>query len=358
MINKIAGLLIILGLLIFGSTAARGDAIGEPRLGDPPPPPARVPVEGSSGAAIGNGAYTLFLPSIRTPTAWINTAVRAESQQFFRADYLGTENIDTGWRGDLDSCNAGATSEQYRAAVLRRINYFRGMAGVPGIRTLDAALNAKAQAAAMMMSVNRGLSHFPPTDWACYTAAGSEAAGSSNLALGYHGTDALSHGYMKDWGDSNYRVGHRRWILYPQTQRMGTGDIPAHDGYPPTNALWVIDDDHYLDPRPATREPFVAWPPPGYVPFQVVYPRWSFSWPRADFSKATVTMTRAGQGLAVVKLPVAVGAGENTLVWEPQASFTDRPAADTRYRVVVDNVIIEGQARSFSYEVIVFDPAQ
>ncbi len=139
---------------------------------------------------------------------------------------------------------------------------------------------------------------------------------------------------------------------------MGTGDIPAHDGYPPTNALWVIDDDHYLDPRPATREPFVAWPPPGYVPFQVVYPRWSFSWPKANFSGATVTMTRAGQGLAVVKLPVAVGVGENTLVWEPQASFTDRPAADTRYRVVVDNVIIEGQARSFSYEVIVFDPAQ
>ena len=358
MINKIADLLIILGLLVFGPAATGGNTPGEPRLGEPPSAPTHALVEGADGSAIRSGAYTLFLPAVRTPTAWMNTALRAESQQFFHTDYLGTENIDTGWQGDLDSCNAGATSEHYRAAVRRRINYFRGMAGVPGIRELDAALNAKAQAAAMMMSVNESLSHFPPTDWTCYTTAGSEGAGSSNLALGYRGTDAISHGYMKDWGANNHRVGHRRWILYPQTQKMGTGDIPAHNGYPPTNALWVIDHDHYLDPRPATRDMFVAWPPPGYVPFQVVYPRWSFSWPKAEFNGATVTMTRAGQGVEVVILPVATGAGENTLVWEPQTGFTNPPAADTRYEISVENVIIDGQTRSFTYEVIVFDPAK
>lgn len=355
--NKLLGLLMIPGLLIFGLAAARGDAIGEPRLGEPPQAPARALVEEPREAETGSAAYTLFLPSIQTPPPWVNTASRAESQQFFRTGYLGTSNIPTGWQGDHGSCHAGTTSGAYRAAVLRRVNYFRSMAGVPGIKGLDAGYNEKAQAAALMMSVNRDLSHDPPADWACYTPAGSEAAGSSNLAYGYSGTDAI-RGYMEDTGEYNFPLGHRRWILYPQTRWMGTGDIPATGGYPPTNALWVIDHGHYSDPRPATRSPFVAWPPPGYVPFQVVYPRWSFAWPDADFSKATVTMTRAGQGLAVVKLPVAAGYGENTLAWEPQANFNNPPAADTRYTVTVGSVLIEGQARSFSYEVIVFDPAR
>jgi hypothetical protein len=358
MIKKLPYLLFVLGLLGFGSMATTGHTLGDPRLGDPPPAPKRVSVEGSSEAEINVEASALFLPSIQTQLAWVNTASRAESQLLFRIGYLNTENVDTGWRGDLDSCNAGTTSENYRAAVLRPINYFRGMAGVPEIRGFDNEFNAKAQAAALMMSLNVNLSHTPPPDWECYSKAGSDGAGSSNLALGYVGTDAISHGYLRDDGVNNFPVGHRRWILYPQTQMMGTGDIPPHDQNPPANALWVIDHEHYFDPRPATRDEFVAWPPPGYVPFQVVYPRWSFSHPQADFSKATVTMTRAGQGVNVKILPVVTGSGENTLVWEPQMSFTNPPAADTRYVITVGNVLIGGRARSFSYAVIVFDPGR
>ena len=44
--------------------------------------------------------------------------------------------------------------------------------------------------------------------------------------------------------------------------------------------------------RPA-RDGFVAWPPPGFVPYQTVYPRWSFVLRGADFTNATVTMQRA-----------------------------------------------------------------
>jgi len=70
--------------------------------------------------------------------------------------------------------------------------------------------------------------------------------------------------------------------------------------YPAANAVWVVDDANYWGPRPATRNAFVSWPPPGYVPYPVVYPRWSFSYPSADFSAATVTMTSNG-----VPVPVA-----------------------------------------------------
>ena len=94
---------------------------------------------------------------------------------------------------------------------------------------------------------------------------------------------------------------------------MGTGDIPPVGGRT-ANALWVIDD-HTRDPRPATRDGFVAWRPAGYVPYQVVFPRWSFSYPDADFSQATVTLTCYGQTVPIVQESVAEGYGENTLVW-------------------------------------------
>lgn len=368
MIQKITGFLMILGLLAAGSATAGStaagsvsagrDAIGDRRLGGPPQAPARPLVERSIQAAPPVEAHTLFLPAIQTPHTWVNTTSRAESRYQFQVYYLTTGNVDIGWQGDLGSCNAGTTSGNYREAILRRINYFRSMAGVPDIKGLDPVYNQKAQAAALMMSVNRDLNHHPPANWVCYTAAGSEAAGRSNLGFGFSGTGVISDGYMSDFGADNFPVGHRRWILYPQTQWMGTGDIPFSDGYSSANALWVIDLAHMDRPRPTTRDLFVAWPPPGYVPFQVVYPRWSFAWPGANFDQATVTMTHAGQGIPVAVRPVVYGYGENTLVWEPGAPLNNAPAADTRYTVVVDNVLIDGQARRFSYEVIVFDPAQ
>ena len=44
----------------------------------------------------------------------------------------------------------------------------------------------------------------------------------SNLAIGSDGPDAET-GYIWDFGANNYEVGHRRWILYPQTQIMAYG---------------------------------------------------------------------------------------------------------------------------------------
>ncbi|MBN1180243.1 MAG: hypothetical protein JXD18_13610, partial [Anaerolineae bacterium] len=54
--------------------------------------------------------------------------------------------------------------------------------------------------------------------------------------------------------------------------------------------------------------------------------------------------------------PVFNGYGENTLVWEPSATFGVPPAADTAYTVHVNNVRINSVSQNFTYEVIVFDP--
>ena len=62
------------------------------------------------------------------------------------------------WSGNQTQCNAGDAPAHTRAGVLRRVNFFRAMAGVPSAVTLNAAYNAKAQQAALLMSANGKLS--------------------------------------------------------------------------------------------------------------------------------------------------------------------------------------------------------
>jgi hypothetical protein len=147
---------------------------------------------------------------------------------------------------------------------------------------------------------------------------------------------------------------------------MGTGDIPAQGNYLAANATWVFDDN-YGGLRPATRTPYVAWPPAGYVPAPVVFPRWSFSLPNAVFDLTSVTLRSNGVPVAVVLEAVSpLLIGENTLVWypaalDPNSEFTVWPFSgnDTVYSVTVSNVFVPGQGmQHFGYNVTVFDPAR
>jgi hypothetical protein len=143
---------------------------------------------------------------------------------------------------------------------------------------------------------------------------------------------------------------------------MGTGDVPAQGSYAPANAIWVFDGN-YGGPRPATRTPYVAWPPAGYVPYPVVFPRWSFSFPNANFSAATVTMRSNGVPVFVSLENVATGFGENSLVWVPMGLDTLYDSTvwpfnglDTVYSIGVSNVVVNALVTNFNYTVTVFDP--
>jgi uncharacterized protein YkwD len=298
----------------------------------------------------------VFLPVVQTAPAGlvVNPQDRQASQRFFQQVYLASGNAPINWTGNHSTCNAGTTSQAFRDAVLLRINYFRAMAGVPAAITFSSEYSRKAQQGALMMSRNGQLNHSPPSSWICYTAEGAEAAGHSNLYLGTYSWGAID-GYMEDPGSGNSAAGHRRWILYPQTQMMGTGDIPSTGSYWAANALWVFDTN-MRGARPHTREEYVAWPPPGYVPYQVVFPRWSFAYDEAGFSSATVAMTRNGSGISVSVKPAVTGYGENTLVWEPNASFGVAPTSDITYTVSVQHVLVGSTYQDFSYTVIVFEP--
>jgi hypothetical protein len=333
----------IVGLLRAGISAEAGF-----ELGVPPSAPADVSgLPRNVGKLLSDG-FT------------VNTSSRESVRSFYNAVYTASDGAPMNSSANIASCFAGTNSVDFRDAVVRRINWFRAMAGMPAAITLTNPFNTNDQLAALMMSANSSLSHTPPPTWTCFSTAGSNAANNSNIALGVAGPDAVS-GFIQDPGTNNAAAGHRRWLLYPQTQLMGAGDVPQQGSYAPANAIWVFDG-HYGDPRPATRTAYVAWPPAGYVPAAVVYPRWSFGFTNADFTGAMVSMRSNGVAVATALEPVANGFGENTLVWRSMGlgpSDTGFPfdGMDTVYTVGISNVVVNSKVTNFNYTVTLFDTA-
>ncbi|GLR15233.1 hypothetical protein GCM10007907_40230 [Chitinimonas prasina] len=343
----------MLATVLLLSTANAATIAVQPAPADYPAP--RFP------ASIAEMEHTVRIQSAQAGTGYsVDPTSRAMSRLFYRTVFSSSNGVPSGWNGNLAACNAGDTTADFKGAILRRINWFRAMSGIPAAVSFDPSFNAKAQQAALMMAANKSLSHSPPTNWLCYTSGGADAAGNGNIALGNFGPGAIANGYISDGGGNNAAVGHRRWILYPQTQFMGTGDVDGSIAGTSSNTLWVFDGNMW-GARPAVRDDFVAWPPKGYVPYTTVYPRWSFSYPKADFSTATVTMTQNGSAMGPVKLePVANGYGDNTLVWFPAGTRDGvnlpKPTADTTYNVTIGNVKVGGATRTFNYAVTVYDP--
>jgi uncharacterized protein YkwD len=290
----------------------------------------------------------------------VDTADREAVRRLY-VDVYREPQVAAGWNGNYLTGNAGSINLDFQRSMLNRINWYRAMAGVPASVPLSATNSAKAQQAAFMMSANNALSHYPTKDWKFYTAEAAEAAAASNIGLGKNGPSAIDS-YMRDSGENNGPVGHRRWLLFPNTRSFGVGDVPGETVNGQKlwggTAVWVLDADFY-GPRQKVRDGFVAWPTRGFVPHETVYARWSFTYPGADFSRTSVAVQRNGMPLDVKMEAVSTGAGDNTVVWQvpgiDPAGFHVKPSVDTKYQVTVSNVIIDQQPRSFTYEVVVFD---
>lgn len=305
-------------------------------------------------------AFLLSVGAVVSPSQaqaadpWFDTTNRDAVVAAYNAEF-GGPTPPMGWTGSRSSCSPGTTSQEFRDSIFSRINWYRSMAGVPAGVTENVSRSAAAQQGALMNAENGKISHnvtqaaFPE----CYTTDGDNVALESNLYLGKSGPDAIS-GYVTDPGSNNVKVGHRSWILHPTTRQMGTGDIPTDGGWS-ANVLWVFDSVFAAQPELREADGFVAWPPRGYVPGEVVSPRWSFSIRGANFDSATVSVTSGGNSV-----PVSVIYRDSStnsapfplVVWEP-AGINLAPTRDTAYRVTVSGVVVNGATRSFSYDTII-----
>lgn len=301
---------------------------------------------------------TLVLPAHQSVTdPWIDTSDRQAVINAGNAEF-SLSDVDPAWTGDRDSCQPGTTSPLYRSSSLRTLNFYRALAGVPANVIEDEALTARAQATALMNSASGRISHYPGTDYECWTQEAADTAAESNLYLGRTGPYAIT-GYMWDPGSGNISAGHRNWMLHTTLRKVGIGEVPLDEpGRRATNVLLVVgspEEVFGLQPQVREAEGFVAWPYRGYNLSELVFDRWSFSLRGANFANATVTATIAGQ---VVDTPIEFqstttnGAPFPSIVWNVPAANT-RPEFDLPVTITIDNVKLGSQTTSYTYTSII-----
>lgn len=288
--------------------------------------------------------------STRSYSGSIDTRSRATVNSAYWSMFEDGLDLPIGWTGSNSGCVRGSTSSQSRSATLSSINFVRRLAGLAPVR-FSSTLNAHAQAAALIMSANGQLNHFPPSTWRCYTKTGAQTASRSNLALSQPSitSGGIVAMYMDDPGAANYGVGHRRWVLNPFATTMGSGSTST------TNALQVVGPTSRKRPNPA----YVGWPTKGWFP-NALEPngRWSLSAgnKRTNFRYASIHVYRGTTSIKVHKYRVENGYAQPTLVWQ----MPDNLSPTGSYRVVVKGIRHRGSAKRFqtSYTVKLFTPTR
>lgn len=227
-------------------------------------------------------------------------ALHTEAEVCARWNADRADNTDDVWMGSGDPvCDPSDMSAAWRSRVLKQVNLFRWVAGLPPV-TFEDSRNQKAQDCALIEDeLPAGLTHTPAMSAACWTADGYEAAMHSNIAPS---PAAISiDRYMVDQGASNaLSLGHRRWILDNSVGPFGIGSTAS------ASCLWVIGGSGGAD------YDYVSWPPPGPVPLEAFYisnfgsgrdlglkdTAWSVQSETISFAGAVGTISEGGVTLA------------------------------------------------------------
>lgn len=248
-----------------------------------------------------------FPPS---PPSYDGTAKRGGDQAWSNTAALYEQPPDPA------RCVAGILRPETKYRFLDAFNALRARHGLAPVRYNEAADQAAAEAA-LMMATNNALSHDPPPTWSCWTAAGTGAAGSSNLLggvsspyLAYEDDNAvLAEWLIEGEGDE---IGHRRWLLDPYLEETTLGRVIAVQ---PSGVRLDSVVMKVFDFQPVTSHggglglipDFVAWPQGDY-PAVFFSPRARFSFsisqapeamPSVDFSDARVSISDGARNLPV-----------------------------------------------------------
>lgn len=154
------------------------------------------------------------------------------------------------------------------AAVLARTNHYRLLCGLDPDVVLDAGFIHEAQCAAEVCASMGKLDHHPKKNPGLAEArwqAGKRGCAKSNLAMGSTGPASIDS-WIDDSDQSNRdRVGHRRWLLWPELERMGYGESGRFAA------------GHVIDGGGGSSDadvPFVAFPPRGLMPLELFAPHY------------------------------------------------------------------------------------
>lgn len=292
----------------------------------------------------------------------------------FRKSYVATSITkpeQLGWTGK--NCKAGKLSHDMYVNAITRINYFRRLAGVNDEIVLDSSWCHLAQAAAVIMNANNELNHHPTAMMKCYSKDGALGASTSNLSsIVEKSIEMIISDEIQDGGTFNTDCGHRRWLLFSRANKMGFGATPG--AYAVKVFSSSTDGEQDTSSFHGKVPEYFGYPFQGYMPFQLVYPKWSFAVPGGNFSKATVEV-KAGEkliGCSVISRGT-VNYGDPTMIFtirglkedfeynyynmgDKKKDFDTKGLLNKKITVKVSNVNVSGKMKSYTYSFTIFDP--
>jgi hypothetical protein len=313
--------------------------------------------------------FLLFLVGTLSASFYISPEADAKKQasKKYQSEFMETtvhRSDDLKWTGNVKLCDAGSIAPEIYQKILQRVNYFRGLAGVHTQIALDSS-HAAAQAAALLMLANNTLTHNPTSDMHCYSKLAESGAG-ANLSFGTSIFNEFVVDQIADDGGGNSSVGHRRWILNADARILRFGATPT------TYALDVFSN-YSWNAAPLTIPETYSYPGKGYIPYQLIFKRWSFSISgEGNFEDATIDVSRNGKKIPITSKTWDNAYGDCSIVWKMEELFEesdyDSQGASKKeifsklgwlnapITVTISNVELDGQKKNFTYNLIPFDP--
>jgi hypothetical protein len=267
---------------------------------------------------------------------------------------------------DVPACQPGSLTDGTSRRALDRLNFLRSLVGLPTV-PYDPSHDGDVQAASLIFAANAAISHTPDAGWECYTAAGANGAGTSNIAVSAKSSAfvPVPENFVDLWADDVdvASLGHRRWLVDPFLSQVAFG--MAHGPtrvsswpYAAGSAIRVINaSDADVSTLPLE---FVAYPrgdfpaemftTSWYLSFSVLADptsRWGNDAGTVDLSGAVITV-KDGMGTPHAISDVSsnnLGQGiPNSLQWKVAGLQTD-----TSYTVSITGVKVNGTPRDYSY---------
>lgn len=272
--------------------------------------------------------------------------------------YKSSEITSFEWNAEANRCDCGKPAKEIYEKAENRINFFRIVSGLDLVK-INPKSNLEAQSAAYLVKVNKMLTHYPSKSMNCYSE--SAANGCKKSCLGFSDfknfmSSAFITGFIDDYGTDNYAVGHRRWLLYSKLTEFGYGATE--------NSEAILVADGITNKKVETPE-YMSYPWNGYVPANLIFPKWSFSIPEdknVDFSQTKISMFDGkGNPLNIQQLQLMENFLDHTIVWIATSLFTDDDIKysqnkmeqngflNQKIRVHIRNVKINQEMKNFEY---------
>jgi hypothetical protein len=301
--------------------------------------------------------FTSFLPQQAN-----KEISKQELIRLYKTYYSGSAVDSINW-SSKGQCDPGSIPNDIYAKVENRINFFRLVNRLPAIKIV-ADKKEEAQAAAFMMQENKSLNHSPPATWKCYSEKGRNGALYSCLGIFNFKTiksESFITDYIRDAGELNSSIGHRRWLLSSEAKKFSYGATKKTDAI-------------YCTPEITTdtvKTAFIAYPWSGYVPCNLIFPKWSFAIPaihKVDFSKMTLSLKNSdGTPIPFTLLPRNDNYPDHTIVWKMPGLFSteeentfqnklkEKGFVGKEITVKIENVKVDNKNANYEYKVKIIE---